>query len=97
MAPNHQHKVSKASFIKLKDAVNYESWAHNMVAAFQTAELWSLVTDQRKQFPPYITPPEAMLEDKDCAWKQSEAIIAHKEKERAAVDQIHLMCISEIQ
>ena len=42
-------------------------------------------------------PPEAMLEDKNCAWKQSEAIIAHEKKERAAVDQIHLMCTSKIQ
>ena len=31
-------------------------------------------------------PSEAILEDEDCAWKWSEAIIAHEEKERAAVD-----------
>ena len=97
MAPNHQHKASKASFTKLKGAVNYESWVCNMTAALQTAELWSLITDQRKQSPFYITPPEATLEDKDHTWKQSKAIIAHEEKKRAAVRQIHLMCINEIQ
>ena len=57
-----------------------------MAAALQTAELWSLITNQRKQPPPYITPPETTLEDKDCAWKQSEAIIIHEEKKRAAVE-----------
>ena len=57
-----------------------------MAAALQTAELWSLVTDQRKQFSFYITSSEATLEDKDHAWKQSKAIIVHEEKERAAVD-----------
>ena len=39
MAPNHQHKAGEASFIKLKGMMNYKSWAHNMTAAFQTAEL----------------------------------------------------------
>ena len=38
-----------------------------------------------------------MLEDKDYIWKQSEAIIAYEEKERAAVGWIHLMCMSKIQ
>ena len=97
MAPNHQHKASKASFTKLKGAVNYESWACNMAAALQTAELWSLITGQRKQPPPYIMPPEAMLEDEDHTWKWSKTIIAHEEKKRAAVEWIHLMCTNEIQ
>lgn len=68
-----------------------------MAAALQTAELWSLVTGQRKRPPPYIMPPEATPEDEDRAWKRSEAIIAHEEKERAAVGRIHSMCTSEIQ
>ena len=38
-----------------------------------------------------------MLEDKNYTWKQNKAIITHKEKKRAAVDWIHLMCTSEIQ
>ena len=67
MVPNHQHKISKASFAKLKGVMNYELWAHNMAAALQTAEFWSFVTDQRKQSILYITSPEVMLEDKDHA------------------------------
>ena len=38
-----------------------------MAAALQTAELWSLVTDQKKQPSFYIIPPKAMLKDEDYA------------------------------
>ena len=96
VASNHQHKASKASFVKLKGVINYESWACNMAAALQTVKLWSLITDQRKWLFFYIMPSEATLEDKNHVWKWNETIIAYKEKKRTIVRWIHLMCINEI-
>ena len=96
MAPNHQHKADKASFIKLKGVVNYESWAHNMAAALQITELWSLITDQKKWPSFYIMLLKATLENEEYVWKQNKTIITYKKKKRAAVEWIHSMCTNEI-
>ena len=80
-------------FAKLKESTNYKKWAREMTFALQSAKLWDLIIDDRKQSRRLESRKNDDENRQDKIDQREQEIQNFAEKKRRVVNKIDQMCI----